>query len=354
MADTGFGAAYSFPTGGNNGGGAAGAFGANQQLQQALAPGQNYASQQGLLNSQAAQQALAAKQAFGYNTSLAGQQIAGQQSLQQGQIAGQQALSAQQIQAQQQQQAASQQQQGNLQNAQIAAQNTQLGQTLAGQQSVANTAAQASMFPAQVKQQEFNQVFPMIQGTFGTLNGLANSGALTNGATPSGNSGSTAFGPGTAISALQGVAQPPAGQGTNNAMSAGYGNTAQSPDVTVGGVLNNQQINQQVNAMRAQNDASAANQTRTQASNLAGRGFGANSPLQQLLASGNQMNALQANTSGEQNLRLNAAQQNAAQVLATQTERQNAYQAAQQAGLTARGQTLGTTNALLSALAGLA
>jgi hypothetical protein len=97
------------------------------------------------------------------------------------------------------------------------------------------------------------------------------------------------------------------------------GQSAPNPNITVGGVYNPQQLQQQVNTMRGQNDQQMATQNRTAQQSLGGRGFGSNSPLLQAIYGQNAASNLGANTQGEQSLRSNVAQMNAKQLLDSQT-----------------------------------
>lgn len=100
-------------------------------------------------------------------------------------------------------------------------------------------------------------------------------------------------------------------------MSFGFGGATPLSMPTAGpsSIWNEGQIQGRVNAMRAGNDQSAATATQNSAANLGAHGFGGNSPLQQALSSMNSSKALSANTSGENNIRWNAAQGNAQQGL---------------------------------------
>jgi hypothetical protein len=88
--------------------------------------------------------------------------------------------------------------------------------------------------------------------------------------------------------------------------------------ITVAPVYSDQQINQRVNQMRSQNDASAAGQIRNTAQSLAGRGYGGNSPLYQELSANTLAQNRAGNASAENDLRFQAAAQNAQQILAEQ------------------------------------
>lgn len=147
-------------------------------------------------------------------------------------------------------------------------------------------------------------------------------------------------------------------QGQASGLQSAFGNTAGSvglgPNITVGGVWNPQQIQQQVNATRAQNDQSMQSQNRQQQQTTAGQGFGSHSPILAALQGQNYAANLGANTQAEQQLRTTAAQQNAQQTLATQQARQGQYNQQQQQ-ITERGRTYAQTySALLNALGGLA
>lgn len=99
---------------------------------------------------------------------------------------------------------------------------------------------------------------------------------------------------------------------------AGYSPLPNFGNISIKPVYSDQQINQRVNQMRSQNDASAAGQIRNTGQALAGRGYGGFSPLQQELSS-NIMSANRANNaSSENDLRFQAATQNAQQILAEQ------------------------------------
>lgn len=143
-------------------------------------------------------------------------------------------------------------------------------------------------------------------------------------------------------------------QGQFSQQPLGPWNQGPGPQITVRGVLNPQQIQQQVNASRAANDKSTATQNQAAAAKTAGQGFGSNSPLLAALQGSNNMANLAANTANERDLRLNAAQQNAQQFLNTQSAAANVYGERQREALQARGQSLSTFNALLSALGGFA
>lgn len=177
----------------------------------------------------------------------------------------------------------------------------------------AQIGADASKYPATLAMQRFNEVFPFIKGQLGGLSGTL-----------------------------------------GGALAGGGGASGMGPNIKVGGVWNPQQIQQQVNATRAQNDQSMHSQMNQNAAKVSGEGYGSNSPLLMALQGQSQGQNLATNTQAEQTLRTTAAGQNQQALLASQQARANQYNQQQQAALTARGQTLGTYNALLSSLSGLA
>ena len=144
------------------------------------------------------------------------------------------------------------------------------------------------------------------------------------------------------------------GQLNNNGgvSTAGGQNTA-PPPITTGPMLNDQQIQQQVNSSRAANDASTQGAMAKNASSLAGRGLGGNSPLAMMLNQGLQNNNLATNTANETNTRLNAAQQNAQQTLNSQQALSNQWATGNQLDIQRRAPVIQQKTALISALAGL-
>lgn len=118
------------------------------------------------------------------------------------------------------------------------------------------------------------------------------------------------------------------------------------PRVDVGPIWNDQQIQQQVNAGRAQTDAATEARTREMQQSLGGRGFGANSPLAAALGTQYQNAGLSANTANERETRWNAAQGNAGHIFKTQMGRE-------QAQIEREKPRWAQQSALLAALAGL-
>ena len=180
---------------------------------------------------------------------------------------------------------------------------------LATQERIAGIGAQAAMLPAELQQQRFQSVFPWLQSQFGRI---------------------------------------------SSQMARPGGQSPPSPEITVGGVLNPQQVQQQVNSMKASNEQTGATQMAGQSRDLAGRGFGSNSPLLAALHGQTQASVLGQNVGGERDIRLGAAQQNAGQLLSTQQARAQAFAQRQQEDIARRQPYFSMANTLLSSLAGLA
>lgn len=139
------------------------------------------------------------------------------------------------------------------------------------------------------------------------------------------------------------------GNGTSNITAT----LPQAPTIDVNPVYSGAQIQQRVNATRAQNDQSAATQTRNMQKDLAGRGFGANSPLAMELAAQFHGQGLAANTAAENDLRFNAAGANADQILKAQQAQSGNYQAQLQAATSLQNTKAQQQSALLQALASM-
>lgn len=143
-----------------------------------------------------------------------------------------------------------------------------------------------------------------------------------------------------------------------NTQSAGQSRPVKPPPpVTVGGVWSGPQIQGQVNAMRAGNEARAAGQTNRMQADMAGRGFGSRSPLALAMQGMIGGQTLAANTSGERQTRWDAAQGNAQQRLSSERARMEGW-AEEQRAQTARDALATQTatqsrNAILAAMMGL-
>jgi len=90
------------------------------------------------------------------------------------------------------------------------------------------------------------------------------------------------------------------------------------PNITMGPIWNENQIQGRVNASRAMNDATAASQAKQLADTTVGRGFGTSSPLYQELVGNLGAQLLGTNTQAENDLRWGAAQGNAKHRLDTE------------------------------------
>jgi hypothetical protein len=151
-----------------------------------------------------------------------------------------------------------------------------------------------------------------------------------------------------ALSGMMGGAFGPGG-----AFTAG-GQSPPSPEISVGGVYNPQQVQQQVNAARAGNDQATASRMRQFTSETTGRGFSPSSPLISAMWGQLQGQNMGANTDAEREIRQGAAGQNAQQLLATQQAREQQFASRQDEDIRRRQPYLQNVNAWISALAGLA
>lgn len=138
------------------------------------------------------------------------------------------------------------------------------------------------------------------------------------------------------------------------ASAAGAGGSAigQQTPITQGPVWTQQQIQQQVNNMTAGNNAQLGTQNKQAAQSLGGRGLGSNSPLLNAITGQNQMQNLLANTQGAQQINWNAAQGNAQQVLADQTQQEKNWSDLQNQDIGRRQINQSGMNAILAAMAG--
>lgn len=132
------------------------------------------------------------------------------------------------------------------------------------------------------------------------------------------------------------------------------GSSGASPEISVGGVYNPQQIDQQVNAARAKNDATTAGRVRDAQQQMAARGFGSSSPLLAALTGRLQNQNLATNADSEREIRMGAAGQNAEQLLRTQQAREAQFASRQAEDIERRKPYFSTMNSLFASLAGLA
>jgi hypothetical protein len=196
----------------------------------------------------------------------------------------------------------------------------------------------ATELPALLKNQRFQEFAPQL---FGMLNKFGSGGAGGFGAglfggpggggaggAPSGAGGfSGGFGGGSAV----GFAGGGYGQGGN---MAGGGNAAGS-NIQYGkaptSVYSPDQIQNQVNSLRANNSAQVAGRNADIANKTAGQGFGSNSPLAMALQNQNAMGGMMNDTAIGRDVPFNLAQANANQATAAANVQNTA--AGTQAGL---------------------
>lgn len=182
-------------------------------------------------------------------------------------------------------------------------------QGLNNQLQIAQTQAESARLPAQLQQQRFDRIFPFLSRELG--------------------GGEGAYG------------------------YQGRGQVGDQPNISDAPVYSEGQIQQQVNAQRAGNDASAAGQQRRMQQQMSARGYGSNSPLAAELGLGIQNQNLAANTDTERQLRFDAAGANANQVLKAQTARETQFANRQQEDIERNKVYQSRYNAVLAALAGL-
>lgn len=186
-----------------------------------------------------------------------------------------------------------------------------MGQQEEGANYRARLAAQTSMYPYQLKQQHWQQVFPLLQSQMNSAGG---------------------------------------GAGYFGAPTAG-------PAISSAPVYNGQQIQQQANLLRSHNEQETGGQVHNMNAQLGARGFANNAPLQQYMTAMYQGQGNAASTEAENNLRFQAAQANAKQVLAGQMAQEeqaaNRNRERIQQGSSLLGADTSRHNALLQALAGL-
>lgn len=180
----------------------------------------------------------------------------------------------------------------------------------ANQTGIANIQAEASKYPYILKQQRFDKIFPLISGYISDPNKFLSS---------------------------------------YNTSSQ----TGQQPTISDAPIYNDQRIQEQVNATRAQNDAAMASRNAQLQRDAAGRGAGSRSPLVEQLMNSNYAQNLAGNTQAEQQLRFDAAGKNAQQVLAAQKAREEQYANRQNEGIERGKVGVSALSSLLSGISGL-
>lgn len=194
--------------------------------------------------------------------------------------------------------------------------NRNLDVTVQGNQLGADTARrgqdlqfQASMAPITWQRERFNSVFPLFQ------------------------------------QALQGY-------GGGNQERIGGQNTP-TPGVTVGGVYSPAQMQQQVNAAKANNASEAATQNAKTQESAASRGMSSRSPLVAALMQNNEAQRMMMDAEASREIPFQAAQANAENLARTEALRGNLWQAENQMDINRRKAAFDQQNTLLAALAGI-
>lgn len=131
------------------------------------------------------------------------------------------------------------------------------------------------------------------------------------------------------------------------------GQSGQGPTITASPVVGPQQLQQNINAMRARGDMQAQTQARMNARNAAGNGMGAGSPLVSAMNQSAQMSNLAGQRANETNLRMQAATGNAQQMLQAQQAREGQFASRQQEDVERRRTVAGLYPQLLSSISGL-
>jgi hypothetical protein len=148
------------------------------------------------------------------------------------------------------------------------------------------------------------------------------------------------------------------GNGSGSATGAGPGglggyNTSSQPGVTTGGIWTPGQVQQQVNQSNATGIQGAQTLQRQQANQMAGQGFGSASPALAQLQGNAMSQALASNAANAGNIQYQAAQGNAQQNLASQTQAQTGWQQAQQTDVARRALNEQYAASLAQAISGL-
>jgi hypothetical protein len=154
------------------------------------------------------------------------------------------------------------------------------------------------------------------------------------------------------FNAVMGALSGQLGKLNGGVYTAGGQNTA-PPPITAGPVYNSQQMQQMQNQNAAQLQQGAAGQDARTSASLAGRGFGANSPLAMALQSANQANTRGQVAGTNTQLGLSAAQANAGQLLNSQQALSNQWATGNQLDIQRRTPLIQQQTAILQALAGL-
>lgn len=103
------------------------------------------------------------------------------------------------------------------------------------------------------------------------------------------------------------------------------GRVGPAPEISVGPIWSDAQVQQQINAGRARNDEASASQKRDTEQNLAGKGYGSRSPLLAALQGQQDMSNMSRNSDLERETRWGTAQGNKEQILKTQQARSQQY-----------------------------
>lgn len=195
---------------------------------------------------------------------------------------------------------------------------------------ISQNSANASRYPHTLANSRWGQIFPLFQslmeGGTGTGTGGSGGGNWWSDATSTG-SGSAAGG-------------------------SGYIPVGTQPKIDAGPIWSDNQINAQVNAQIAANNARTAGQNRRIAQDLGSRGFGSRSPLAMALTNQGNMANMAANAASDRTIRWDAASGNAQQLLNSQKAQEAQFASRQAEQLENQKNQLGYKGSLINALMG--
>jgi hypothetical protein len=126
------------------------------------------------------------------------------------------------------------------------------------------------------------------------------------------------------------------------------------PRIDAAPVYSDDMINQQVNAQAASTDAATAGNVARARQDLAGRGFGGNSPLAAALEANYRASGMATNASNERDTRFNLAKANSDQVFNGQQAQEAQYHNRAQEGISAAQNRNSFWGSILGSMAGMA
>lgn len=125
------------------------------------------------------------------------------------------------------------------------------------------------------------------------------------------------------------------------------------PEITAQQIWSPQQLQQQINAGKASNAAQMATNVRELQERMAGRGVGSDSPLAQALMGQQSASQMAANSALDRETRMTAAQENAEQLLKSQSQREVQFANRAAEDIERKKVITARMNALIGALSGM-